>query len=447
MNGKPARKIHFRHAPAKCLLAGVVALTGQAGWAADTTELVLQLETSLTSDSNPFRFYDQAATGPVTDEQPSNNQFSHRDTVTGTDIRAGAIVPILSERTRLILTGSLGNRHYKNYKDLDHHLVAGDANLEWAAGKLLNGNVTAGKEDRLFQYINGSLTDKDVSHQKRAAANINFKLTDEWSLNARLDRASLYYDLPVNQLYNFEERGRQLSGRYYAPTGSSVEIGTRLSETNFPDRNAQNIADLDQAYKESELYLDAEWRYSTKTVTSAHIGVIRRKYDVLNERDTNLSNILWRGTYHYSPKLRLDLQLWDRPFTIVDRTVVYVLSKAARFDAQWKYSDKTQMNFSTLLQNSDNVLVPRLAALVDSASRKEKLLRVGLGGSYEFERGFRFVLDSFYEKLQRESDGVNLKQAVVKIGFEYTYENLPGSTYRMGLKRYQHSLSASDSLR
>jgi len=428
------------------LALGLLSVITPSVYAADTVELVLQLETSLTSDSNPFRFYEQTAQPDRPDSAP-DKQFRNRDSITGTDIRAGAIIPILSDRTRLILTGSLGKRHYKNYKDLDHKLIAADATLDWAAGKIVNGQVTAGKEDRLFQYINGSLTEKDISHQKRTAANVNFKLTDEWSLNARVDQAGLNYDLPLNQLYNFDERGRQLSGRYYSPTGSSVEIGTRMSETSFPDRNEQDIADLDKAYKESEVFIDAEWRYSSKSVTSAHLGVIKRQYDVLTERNTNLSNILWRGTYHYSPKLRLDLQLWDRPFTIVDRTVVYVLSKAMRFDAQWKYSDKSQMNFSTLLQNSDNVLVPRLASLADGTSRKEKLLRIGLGGGYEFERGFRLVLDSFYEKVQRESDGVNLKQAVIKLGLEYTYENLPGSNSRMGMKRYQHSLSASDSLR
>lgn len=446
MNRKVLRTFHFPVKYATLAVLGWMSLGGQMVYAADAAELVLQLETSLTSDSNPFRFYDQPP-GSVQTDVNASNQFHDGDTVTGADVRAGAIIPVLSDRTRLILTGSLGNRYYKNYKNLDHHLTAADASFDWAAGHAYNGRVSVGKEDRLFQYINGSLTDKDVSHQKRAAADINFKLTDEWSLNAKLDKDSLNYDLPVNQLYNFDERGKQLSGRYYSPTGSSVEIGARLSETNFPDRSAQDIADLDQAYKESEAYLDAEWRYSSKTVTSMHMGVIRRKYDTLSERDTNLSNILWRGTYYYSPKLRLDLQLWDRPFTIVDRTVIYVLSKALRFDAQWKYSDKSQMNFSTLLQNSDNILVPRLAAISDGTSRKEKLARIGVGGAYEFERGFRLVLDSFYERVQRESDGVNLKQAVVKLGLEYTYENLPGSSARMGLNRYQHSLSASDALR
>ncbi|MBC3915915.1 hypothetical protein H8L32_00325 [Undibacterium sp. CY18W] len=454
MEGKALRALHFSANPCGCLLTVTGLLTAVAPpvSAADTVELVLQLETSLTSDSNPFRFYSQPvntdpANTPDTPVTPLGLATPERDTVKGSDIRAGAIIPLLSDRTRLTLTGSLGNRYYKNYKELDHHVVAGDATLDWAAGQVFNGHVSAGKEDRLFQYINGTFTDKDISHQKRASADLNLKLTDEWSLNVKVDKSGLNYDLPVNQLYNFDERGRQFSGRYYSPTGSSVEVGTRLSDSNFPDRNAQEIADLDQSYKESEVFLDAEWRYSSKSVTSTHLGIIRRRYDNLTDRDTNLFNALWRGTYHYSPKLRLDLQLWDRPFTIVDRSVLYVITKALRFDAQWKYSDKSQMNFSTLLQNSDNVLVPRLASLSDGSSRKEQLLRIGFGGAYEFERGFRVVLDSFYEKVRRESDGINLKQAVIKLGLEYTYENLPGSTSRMGLKRYQHSLSASDSLR
>ncbi|MFZ6756375.1 hypothetical protein ACO0K9_04080 [Undibacterium sp. Ji50W] len=452
MKGKAYRSLHFSGNHCACLLTGLLSAAAPPVFAADTVELVLQLETSLTSDSNPFRFYEQPlnpdpATIPDATNTPAGIKTRERDTVKGGDLRAGVIIPLLSERTRLTLTGSLGNRFYKNYKDLDHHIVAGDANLEWAAGQIFNGHLSAGKEDRLFQYINGTFTDKDISHQKRASADVNMKFTDEWSLNLKVDRAALNYDLLVNQLYNFDERGRQFSARYYSPTGSSVEVGTRLSDSNFPDRNAQEIADLDQSYKESEVFLDAEWRYSSKSVTSTHLGIIRRRYDNLTDRDTNLFNALWRGTYHYSPKLRLDLQLWDRPFTIVDRSVLYVITKALRFDAQWKYSDKSQMNFSTLLQNSDNVLVPRLAGLNDGSSRKEQLLRVGFGGAYEFERGFRVVLDSFYEKVRRESDGINLKQAVIKLGLEYTYENLPGSSSRMGLKRYQHSLSASDSLR
>ncbi|MFZ6772485.1 hypothetical protein ACO0LB_07165 [Undibacterium sp. SXout7W] len=448
---------YYRWVRPRLFLCGCLSIFSGSAFA--TTELVLQLETSLSSDTNPFRFYDTAPVAPpdaanlpnvpngTIGTSGTNGISKTSDTSTGVDLRVGAVIPLLSDRTRLILTGSLGNHHYKNYRELDHHTGAGDASLEWVTGSLLNGRVTAGKEDRLFQYINGSLTDKDISHQTRSSAEVSMNVTDDWTVQAKFDRSGLTYDLPVNQLYNFDASGKQLGIRYRVPTGSSIEVGSRWSESHYPDRTEQQIADLDQRYKETELYLDGEWKYSVKSVTSAHFGVIRRQYESLAERNTNLFNALWRGTYYYSPKLRLDLQFWDRPFSIVDPAILYVVTKAVRFDAQWKWTDRTQFNLSGLLQNSDQQLIPRLSTLAEGVSRKEKLQRLGVGANFQIERGFRLFFDSFYEKVSRDPDGLNLKQGVVKIGLEYTYENLPGSAARMGLNRYQQSLSATDALR
>lgn len=423
---------------------GVACLLVLSSWPAfATTELVLQLETSLSRDTNPFRFYDDQAGGGRKQEQIQRLT----ETVNASDIRAGTIIPLLSDQTRLTLSGSLGNRHYKEYRQLDHQPGAADAAFDWQAGKSVSGRVYAGKDKRLFEYINGSLTERDIAHTRRAGADVRIKPDDDWILSASLFRNTLSYDLDLNQLYNFDERGRQLGLRYMSPTGSSIEAGTRLSETSFPDRTPPQVRDLDKKYKETELYLDGEWRYSIKTITSAHLGLIRRRYDVLNERDTRLFNAIWRGTYHYSRMLRLDLQLFDRPFTIVDPSILYVVSKGARVDALWKWSDKTNVNFSALLQNSDQELIPRLIRPDNNSSRKEKLQRIGVGASYQFERGFRLLFDSFYEKTDRAADDIKLRQGVVRLGIEYTFENLPGSAARLGLQRYQQSLSATEPIR
>ncbi|MBC3876868.1 hypothetical protein H8K38_03495 [Undibacterium sp. FT79W] len=423
---------------------GVACLFVLSSWPAfATTELVLQLETSLSRDTNPFRFYDDQVGGGRKQEQIQRLT----ETVNASDIRAGAIIPLLSDQTRLTLSGSLGNRHYKEYRQLDHQPGAADAAFDWQAGKSVSGRVYAGKDKRLFEYINGSLTERDIAHSRRAGADVRIKPDDDWMLSASLFRNALNYDLDLNQLYNFDERGQQLGLRYMSPTGSSIEAGTRLSETRFADRTPEQVRDLDKKYKETELYLDGEWRYSIKTITSAHLGLIRRRYDVLHERDTRLFNAIWRGTYHYSTMLRLDLQLFDRPFTIVDPSILYVVSKGARVDALWKWSDKTNVNFSALLQNSDQELIPRLVRPDNNSSRKEKLQRIGVGASYQFERGFRLLFDSFYEKTDRVADDIKLRQGVVRLGIEYTFENLPGSAARLGLQRYQQSLSATEPIR
>ncbi|WPX42990.1 hypothetical protein [Undibacterium sp. CCC3.4] len=409
--------------------------------AAATTDLVLQLETSLSRDSNPLRFY--------TDQLDAAQNALARPaaTVAAADLRLAAIVPLLSDQTRLILSATLGERHYNAYRQLDHQPHAGDAAFEWVASKLLSGRVSVGAAERLFPYLNGSLTDKDLEHEQHVDASLNLHISDDWLLATKWYRSSLSYDLNVNRLYDFRESGEQLGLRYLTGTGSSIEAGNRWARTDYPDRNAQQINDLDRQYHENELFLDGEWRYSVKTNSSVHLGTIRRAYQSLNERNTHLFNAIWRGTYLYSPKLRLDVQLFDRPFSIVDPSVLYVQSKGARFDALWKTSEKLQFNLSALRQNSTQTLIPRLATAANSGALSENLQRLGLGASYQFERGFRLLLDGFHEKTSGDAANLNLSQNIVKVGFEYTFENQSGAAGRAGINRYQRGLSAPEALR
>ncbi len=418
-----------------CVLAVLPCLPASAA-----NELVLQLETALTRDTNPLRFTDQANTDPGL----VNSAQKQTDTVAAADLRFGAIVPVLSDQTRLVLTGSLGNRHYKNYSQLDHQTGGADLAFDWVAGHALSGRISAGKSKRLFQYINGSLTERDLSHEQRAGSDWRLRINNDFLLAASLSRSGLDYDLPVNQLYNFREHSKQAGLRYTSTTGSMLEGGLRWSDTEFPQRTEAQITQLDRAYKEREAYLDAEWNYSVKTVFSTHLGLIKRSYETLSERDTNLLNTIVRGTYLYSPQLRFDLQLFDRPFSIVDPAILYVQTKGIRLDSSWKYSPKLQWNASVLWQDSDQKLIPRFDTAAALQSRKEKLQRLGFGGNYLINRGFRLFLDSAYERTQREADGVQLKQAIIKLGFEYTYENIAGSAARMGLNRYQQFYSATE---
>ncbi len=417
-------------------------------WASN--ELVLQLDTALTSNSNTFRFY-QKARPELPVDTPTDTPRDEgagvprlRESSLDLELRAAASLPVLSDQTRLILLGSLGQHQYKNYRQLDYRSHAADGIFEWQISPAVRGRIAYGREDKLFQYLNGSLTKLDVSHQKRAVAELVTKLANDWLVSAKAEKADLHYDLPQNKVYDFEDKNTSLALKYNSPTGSSLELGVRKGQTDYPDRDERQQLDLDTRYRENEVYFDAEWKYSPKTQTSLHLGLVQRKYQNLHERDIRLKNIIWRGTYFYSPQLRLDLQLWDRPFGIVDPTILYVTSQAARFDGSWRWSEKTVFNASLLLQNSDNLLIPRLAELNREQVRKERVQRIGLGANYEFERGLRFYLDGFYEKSRRLGDGSYLNQAVLRMGLNYTYETMPGSYTAKYLRRYQTSYSATE---
>lgn len=419
----------------------------QLSWAGN--ELVLQLDTALTSNSNTFRFYQRARDNPALEANPDlplpdNTLRQPRELSQEIELRGVAILPLLSDQTRLLLSGSLGQHHYKNYRQLNHRSHAANGVFEWQITPAFRGRVAYGSEDKLFQYLNGSLTELDLSHQKRAVGELVTKIANDWLIAAKAEKSSLKYDLKQNQVYNNEDKSAGLALKYESTTGSSLELGWRKGTTDFPDRDARQQADLDKRYSEQEIFFDAEWKYSPKTQTSLHLGLLKRNYANLDERNTRLKNIIWRGTHFYSPKLRFDLQLWDRPFGIVDPAILYVTTQALRFDAFWRYSEKTLFNASLLLQNSDNFLIPRLARQNRDEIRKERVERIGLGAQYEIDRGLRIYLDGMYERSRRLGDGSQLNQAILKMGLNYTYESMPGSYAVKYLKPYQASYSATE---
>ena len=81
-----------------------------------------------------------------------------------------------------------------------------------------------------------------------------------------------------------------------------------------------------------------------------------------------------------------------------------------------------------------------------NAAQTDKMKRVGFGASYQLDRGFRLFADSYFERDRGEVATLNVNQSVIKLGFEYTFENLPGSAARMNLQRYQDYLSSSPAI-
>ena len=406
-------------------------------------ELALQLETSLRTDSNPFKFYDNPPLGNP-NPGPVQQDLRAGDSVTAASLLAGVLIPLASDQTRLILTGSLGTERYKDYSQLNHREGGGDATLDVSVADNLLLQAHSGAGKKLFQYINGSLTDRDLVTSRQTDLNAYWKLMNDFQFNAGLYRNQTNYELAVNQLYNNHEKGGQFFLRYTSPTGSSVQAGIRQGEAQYTDRDLQQIADLDQGYKERELAADIEWLYSTKTIFSGHLGKIRREYHFDDSRDTYLTNVVLRGTYHFSPSLRFDLQVFNRPYSLIDPAIQYVTATGQRLDLSWTYSPKWKMNLSYLHQNSEQQLIDRIIRARGYSTRNEKLQRFGAGAVWQFDPRWRVMLDGIAERSNRDEDGLRQSQRIISLALEYTFENQTGSADKLRLRRYQQHYSAAE---
>lgn len=408
------------------LLACACSLLAPVSYSA---EIAVQVVTSWSSDSNPLRF-------PSDNTAEVNTGSSRtRDQVLATDIRAGLIVPLLSERTRLVASATQGERRYDYFTQLNHRPYAIDVALEWAIGNTLTGKAGVSREERLFNYLNGSLIARDLIQQDKTFSDLALRITPNLDITAGIEASRLRYDLPVNQLYNREENAQQIGLRYNTGTGSNITAGARFANAKFPERTASQIANLDSSYRETEYFLDSEWAYSVKTKGSLRVGMIEREYETLSAQNTQLINFLGRATYQYSPKTRFDLQLYERPFSIIDPNTLYITARGGRLDASWQATPKTNLGVfvgreNILFKNSSN------AALGTPEKRHESIWRPGLRMSYTPTRGLRLFIDGFRETRKRSPDLAGIDQTVVRMGLEYTYENIDGAAQRTGINRY-----------
>src|SRR5690606_4753472 len=113
-------------------------------------EYLLRGKLSAQSHSNPFR---------LPDGHPASGDAN---TVLEKSLSGMLVVPLLSERTRIDISGTLADVRYDNDKVLDHRPAHLDAVFRWQAGDLLAGGLSYQYDDRLYRYLNRSWPDREV---------------------------------------------------------------------------------------------------------------------------------------------------------------------------------------------------------------------------------------------------------------------------------------------
>ena len=389
----------------------------ESAWA--TPELVLQLESSWQEDSNPLHSNEA--------QQPISGTSS-----LGAEMRAGLVLPLLSERTRLIVGVSDAAYSYHGVDQLSHEQRSWDLALEWAEGDLLNGRFSVSDTQHLFPYSDGSLTQLDMSHLAVQAAEVNLKITNDLSIPLHIEQNRFYYDLPQNQLYNATGTTSQIGVLYTSTTGSRVQLGTRVATQTFGQRTAAEIASLDSGFKDTELFADVDWNYSALTSVRMRMGIINRHYPLLTTSDSKLVSTLLDTRYNYSPQVRFEFQAWDQPIPIVDASVLYVVAKGARLDTVWQYSDKLRLRGFGLLQQDTMINIASLS----SQDRVEQLRRTGLSVDYFWMPNLRLFVQARTEKQVRTPILPDITQSSLQVGLEYTFENTAGAAKNNAMERF-----------
>ncbi|TXT40172.1 MAG: hypothetical protein FD135_1566 [Comamonadaceae bacterium] len=386
-----------------------------------TTELALQLDVSWLQDSNPLRFAQDVNLNRVL---PGGKL---EDSVLANDLRFALIHPLDSPETRLVFTGQLGQRRFEQMTQLNHTESAYKASFEWRWSDQWKGALSHLKAQQLYAYENGSLTDREMTHWVTDKAELALQITPDIEVPLAISARQLAHDLPVNWVFDRDEKIVDAGVRFRTTSGSMLGLGVRSTEVTSPKRTAQQVSSLDSGYQDKEVYAESSWQYSALTRFDGRIASLHRSYVNLSAMNFSAMTTELKVRYDYSAKTRLTLDLWSRPYGVTDPAVLYAIGAGARLGARWQATAKTRLS----LQASNEAQRYHSSYMALGPFNTE-LNQRRMGGSIDYAatRAIRFYVDGFREQLRRGALGADIAQNVFRLGFEYTYENMPGVAER-----------------
>lgn len=388
------------------------------------TELVLQLDSSVRTDSNPLRFAQDV------DVKAAIGTDKTRDTIAQNQIKGAVVIPLDSPETRLVMTGLLGRLNYNQLAPLDTTEYAYSAALEWRFGPLWKGKLLHSQAQQLYAYRDGSLTSKEQTHESTTRAEVSLRMTPDIELPVAVQHKTSRYELPVNAPFDGNTQTMDAAIRMTTGMQSRVQAGIRTTRTTFTQRTADQIATLDNHFRDDELYLESVWAYSVMTQFSGRVSALHRSYNVLASRDFSAMPIELSVVHNYSPLTKLTLEAWNRYYGGLDAATLYSRATGAQLGVRWQASVKTRVSAQLLQESLRNQSVTLQTGVVNPEFNR---MRWGGGVVYALTPETRVYADGFKERYTRGAFGPDILQNTLRVGLEYTFENIPNIAMRNGL--------------
>jgi len=368
----------------------------------------LEAEPWWSYQSNPFRFSD------------ANDGERHSDMITGALLRGGLKVPLLSERTRLELSGTTGHARYAHYRQLDHNPAHFDGALRWHAGKLFSGNVRYRYGKSLYYNLNRTYPERDMVTTRRKQAEINLHVSPRLiAPRVSVWRETTGYEYAEHHML-FDRRSRhvEVSGTWLGTGRSSFTLGWQHAAGDYPNRTPEWVEQVGSRFKDDAYFADLHWDYSVKTQLAARVGYQQRRYPGLAGRDASQWTTLLRAGWDYSPKTRFDLFGWHQAYpNDEDPEILYATVTGARFSVRWRPTVKTMFSFAAAYERQNDT------PAVGNDARTSRLLRIGPRFEWRWHRRAMLFVDAWHDRNMGASAFSRYRNTVVRIGVVIQLDN------------------------
>lgn len=364
----------------------------------EAMDYVMQLQSSIQSNDNPGRLSENMG------KADSSNILIN-------SVGLAARIPLLSDQTRLDIAGLIGDARFNGANQLNYQPRHLDTTLHWRAGRLVSGQMQyqyrhkRHESDRIWP-------ESDTITTRRWSSAVGLNVSDGLTLpSVKLyEERTGYGALPNQQLYDRTEKGWEVSARYDSTSGSSASLGWRQSRTELPQRHTLARTDLDDAYRDQEVFAQVYWRYSIKTALLLRTGWLQRRYATFSERNTQLLTLDAQAFWQYSPKTELILGLWQRPFSNdEDPSITYSTFRGVGLTANWEASPKLAFSLKASYETQEDTRL-------DNSRVSSPLVRFGPRLTWRAHPNLDVILDGYHVRKSGTDSWNRYRQNVVRLG-------------------------------
>jgi len=389
-------------------------------------DLTLTLELDAGRDSNPFLAPSRTATMPAGSE-PVASRFQSQT------VQAALGVPLDSERSRCILSGRWAAFQYQPLEVLNTHTTQAQLRCPWQSGPMWQGELSAQTTRDPTPYWDGSNRVPDLRTQQQVAAGIRLLIDPELDVPLAVQHRRLrHQDQAVHGSFDVDETHTQLALRWQPPTGSLLQVNTELLQSNFPNRTAAEVSTLDARWQEARVGLEAQWRYSPLTQLGGRVGVARRSYATLSERNFSMAEGAVNLSYWLRPQSRIDLQAWRNTQDSYQADALFTIAHGQRLSWTSATSADTHWQLTATRGRDSTTVTNAATGATTQAIQPDRSLNARL--MHRLTPALSLQMATTLRRTRHASQSSDIQDTLWQVGLRYSFENRPGALTRNGLQ-------------
>jgi hypothetical protein len=299
-------------------------------------------------------------------------------------------------RQEVVLKAEIADNRYTNNKTLNHTSGSGTLSWDWSTANDWSGKLGASGSRALGTFMSDRPTEKDLVDSYQYFGELRHLFGAYLSAFASGQRTAATHSAPSRELDDYGNNAGTFGLVYATRADTSLGVDYEYNRSKFAALSVVNGVSYDMDYNESVTSVRGSYDLGTRTVVTASLGYLQRRYPQSAAFD--YSGDVWRASLQWppSPKTQLLFSAWRELTAYVDAEADHFISKGVSLKPTWAPREK--LKFSGLVWwEKQDYLSSSLAALVEG-QREDKVFTAGLDAIYAPVTFFELDLGYRHEK-------------------------------------------------